>query len=324
MKENERAVCAWCNEGNSVALFKIKDVFEESWEICHCTQCQAYFLSPKPTEEQLARAYSADYYGEGEEKFEGLIEKMLDRFRQGRAKRLARLMNNRGKLLDIGCGNGRFLQYVSQYGQIDMFGIEMAGGSANRAKRISDLNLKIGVLKDGDFEDSFFDAISMIHVFEHLSNPMKTMDIIDQILKPGAVLLLSFPNIDSIQARFFKGSWLHLDAPRHLFFFGPVQFKKLMKNRGYEFIYEKYFSPEYNPYGAQQSWLNRWLKKREILYEHLKGNHNYCKEYSQFNLLLQKSFVSVTFPLFVLTDIIASFVHRSATVELAFRKKSKS
>ena len=80
-------------------------------------------------------------------------------------------------------------------------------------------------LEKNDFAPQSFDAVTLIHVFEHLPDPRQTLEIISEILKKDGILMMSFPNIDSFQSRIFKGKWLHIDPPRHLFFFSPKDFK---------------------------------------------------------------------------------------------------
>ena len=65
-------------------------------------------------------AYSSEYYGEGEEKFNGGVERILDHFRKQRAVRLNHYMKKPGKVLDLGCGNGRFLSFMGQLGHKTM------------------------------------------------------------------------------------------------------------------------------------------------------------------------------------------------------------
>lgn len=315
-------ICPYCKQSESVLLYSTNDISGEKFFIQKCNRCNAFFLAPNPTPEQLARAYDDSYYGSGDEKFkEGLIEKMLDYFRMKRAKTIANLIGKKGKVLDIGCGNGKFLSFVKQQGEIEIFGIEMEGNSAKRAEKIPGIHLKKGFLEKTDFEKESLDAVTLFHVFEHLSEPRQTLEIISRILKKNGILMISFPNIDSFQSRIFKGKWLHLDPPRHLFFFSPEDFKKEMKNFGFEVLREKHFSIEYNPFGFQQSLLNCIFKKREALYESLKGNAEYVKEYSRANLLLQNLFFKLSLPLFILSDVVESSFRKGATVEFILRKK---
>jgi hypothetical protein len=132
--------------------------------------------------------------------------------------------------------------------------------------------------------------------------------------------MVSLPNIDSFQSRLFKGKWLHLDPPRHLFYFGSSDLINIMKTFGFEIESTNYFSLEHNPFGIQQSILNCILKKREILFEALKGNLSYSYEYSCSSIALQKIFHIMTFPFFALLSVIEASFRIGGTMELIFRK----
>ncbi|HBS85179.1 MAG: hypothetical protein A2W91_01705 [Bacteroidetes bacterium GWF2_38_335] len=314
-------ICGYCGRQDSRALYPTTDVFGNHYEIHQCNVCHAYFLAPRPDEQRLNQAYDSSYYGEQEEKFSSSkVENVLDYFRKRRAKYVSRFIRKNENVLDIGCGNGRFLGFLKKYGDFNIYGTELDGNSAARAKRVEGLNLKVGMLEKGDFPKNNFQAITMFHVFEHLSHPVEMLDTIDEVLCPGGALVISFPNIAGLQSELFKGKWLHLDPPRHLFFFAPEDFIKLMETRGYKVLKTKYLSSEQNPYGFIQSTLNMFYKKREVLFESLKGNKEYIKEYSKFNLLFQKAVFAGTFPLFMITDLFESFFKRGATVEFTFEK----
>jgi hypothetical protein len=133
-------------------------------------------------------------------------------------------------------------------------------------------------------------------------------------------LSISFPNIDSIQAKRFKGDWLHLDPPRHLLYFKADDFISLLKNYGFELKEENYFSMEQNPFGMVQSILNRHSKKRDILFESMKGNKDYLSDVKASQLFFHKAFFYCSFPLFIICDFFASLLKKSATVEFVFLK----
>ena len=112
-----------------------------------------------------------------------------------------------------------------------------------------------------------------------------------------------------------------MDAPRHLNMFPSEILKKEVEKHGWEIQKERFFSIQFSPFGAQQSILNTMLKKRDVLYEHLKGNLSYTKGYSSFSLALQKVYHWLSFPFFIITDLIASIFKKGATVQLIFKKK---
>ncbi|OWY20703.1 class I SAM-dependent methyltransferase [Sphingobacteriales bacterium UPWRP_1] len=319
--DNMACSCIYCNARQNRLLYPTRDMYGNNFTVRQCRQCEAVFLWPPPTTKQLEQAYSETYYGEQEHKFNSLVERVVDYFRSRRAKIISRWVPPPGRVLDIGCGNGRFLHYMQGLGNYETYGIELPGKAAERAAQINGLILKQGKLEPNDFSEGFFDAITLFHVFEHLDQPRQTLQIINKIVKPGGIAYISLPNIDSLQSKWFKGKWLHLDPPRHLFFLSPKNLQHQMNQLGFELAAERYFNPEYNPFGMQQSLLNLLLNKRDVLFEYLKGHDNYTKEYSPLNLFLQNLFFKTTFPLFVLTDALESLLKKGATVEMVFRKK---
>lgn len=315
-----RAVaCVYCHSANSRSRYDTASTAGDTFTVTKCRDCGCCFLSPHPTKQQLDAAYDNSYYGHRESKFSGRIERVLDHFRSQRARTVMRYVRAPANVLDIGCGNGRFLQ-----GLIDKdytgYGVELPSKSAERAAKIPGLNLKIGRLGEGDFGEHFFSAVTMWHVFEHLPEPRETLQIIAKVLRPGGYLMISLPNIDSLQSRLFRGRWLHLDPPRHLFFFGASDLMRVMRPFDFELVSTKHFSLEQNPFGMQQSILNCVLRKREVLFEVLKGNRSYACEYSGVSLLLQKAFYVTTFPLFALLSALEAGLRSGGTMELVFRR----
>lgn len=267
-------------------------------------------------------AYSDSYYANSDcgGKFRGIFENIIDIFRLFRAKKISKILGHSGCILDVGCGNGKFLKSLSRYGKYELHGIERAGSSAERSKNMSDISLIIGELRKEHFRDNYFDVITLFHVFEHLESPGDYLQMLMDMLKPGGQIIFSFPNIDSWQAHFFKGKWLHLDPPRHLFFFTPSQFKRLMKKNNFNLIQESYLSFEQNPFGAIQSVLNCFHFKRELLFEYLKGNKNYTKDTNSMIMELEKFLLVLFFPIFAIETIVSAIFKKGATVEFIFRK----
>ena len=311
--------CSYCGAKKNLRLYPTYSISGDNFYISRCLTCGAAFLSPRPTQQQLDQAYDDSYYGRGAAKFTGPIEKVLDFFRSARARRVRKYIRPPARILDIGCGNGRFLSYLISKG-FEGYGTELPGKAAERAGQIPGLKLKVGQLTAGDFSEDFFDGICLWHVLEHLAEPKKTLQIIQKILKPTGYLMMSLPNIDSLQSRLFRGNWLHLDPPKHLFLLGPPDLISEMKRFDFKLIKQKYFSLEQNVFGIQQSILNCLLSRREVLFEALKGNVTYVKEYSRFSIALQKLFYLSSFPVFAFLAALEAAVKKGGTMELIFRK----
>ena len=96
----------------------------------------------------------------------------------------------KGKLLDIGCETGIFLEMVKEKGW-EGRGIEFSEFACKRARqRIGDV-VVCGDLRDVRYGRNTFDVVTLWHTLEHLTDPLRTLKEIKRILKPGGLLVLN-------------------------------------------------------------------------------------------------------------------------------------
>jgi len=310
--------CRFCGGGPLTAdasfLARNGQRYHLGWCSCGCAT-----LLPKPSAEELAAAYDSSYYGEQVAKFSGPVERVIEKFRRHRARSSAGTLPARAKVLDIGCGNGRFLSYLISAGH-QGYGVELPGASARRAATVPGLVLKVGRLEEGDFPAHFFDLITLWHVYEHLEEPAATLDQIARILKPGGYLKLSLPNIASWQARIFAGHWFHLDPPRHLFFQDGASLRRAVQDRGFQHISTSFLSLEQNPFGFLQSALNLLDGERDLLYELLKGNRQLRRNTSLLRRLAHWTFGLTSAPFWLVLSLLETAGRSGGSMELSFRR----
>lgn len=313
--------CPVCHGVNSgLSLYSTSDEHGRTYMLMKCRKCGASFLSPRLSTDELDAAYDDEYYGEGDRKFIPRAQFLLDLFRLQRSAFAARYIPIGGRVLDIGCGDGMFLQYLQQRGAFELHGLERPGKAARRAAAAPGISLHLGALECMKFPAGHFDVVTLFHVFEHLPNPRETLRTISRILKARGVCILSMPNIASIQARIFKGYWFHLDPPRHVFLMEPDHFVGVAAAHGLICERRLFFSLEQNPYGAIQSALNALTGRRNILYGALKGRPGAAGMRQKASLIGQYAFLALALPLACAVDLIESALAAGATVLFVLRK----
>jgi SAM-dependent methyltransferase len=105
--------------------------------------------------------------------------------------------------LDIGCGTGRLL-YLARRAGWDVKGLELSASMAARVSAALGVPVAVGdfLAMDPDPEDlGRFDAVALRHVLEHLPDGRLAMLRIARLLRPGGVLLLEMPNVESLSKR---------------------------------------------------------------------------------------------------------------------------
>jgi len=132
-----------------------------------------------------------------------------------------------GRLLDVGCGTGIYLDAFRRLGW-DVCGVEISAEAAERARTHLGLNIITGELEDARLPDEHFDIITLIHVVEHLPDPVRTLTEVCRILKKGGLALLALPNVRSLTRYLFGSYWFPLDVPRHLQSFSPRTLRRLV------------------------------------------------------------------------------------------------
>jgi ubiquinone/menaquinone biosynthesis C-methylase UbiE len=157
-------------------------------------------------------------------------------YKQQMARLLSQLKPSKGRALDVGCGDGNLLLLLENLGW-DIYGVDISQAAIEIAKKkLTKKNVFVGKLTECRFPSSYFDAISMRHVLEHLQNPLDTLREIRRVIKKDGILGISVPNIDSIYFRIFKGDWFHLDLQRHLYQFSLKTLTDMLNRAGFRVI----------------------------------------------------------------------------------------
>lgn len=163
----------------------------------------------------------------------------------------------KGRLLDVGCGNGIFLGQMRQLGW-EVAGVEPDEEAVSIARDNLGLEVFHGSLEDAKFEDGCFDAVTMNHVIEHLQDPVSLLKECRRVLKPGGKLIVVTPNTNSLGFRLFGENWRGLEVPRHLLLFSPPVLRTCAEAAGLNVQKLRTTAK-----GARWMWAASYLLKRE-------------------------------------------------------------
>lgn len=232
-----------------------------AWSLMECPACQLVWLNPRPVSEDLGKLYSqyfthqADvprralsglrkrvkesilstsfaYPIEGSHRLMGSVLSRIGPLREivgGGVMWLS--AQERGRLLDVGCGNGMFLDRMRQLGW-EVTGVEPDGAAVKVAREKLGLEVIEGSLEDAGLPDKHFDAVTMNHVIEHVPDPIGTLKECQRVLKLRGKLVVATPNIMSMLSKVFGEYWRGLEVPRHLHIFSPHSLRLAAERTG--------------------------------------------------------------------------------------------
>ena len=239
------------------------------WPLLTCPRCAFVWLADAPPADDPAQHYPPEYYGRRNGRFAGPGEVFEVWCRRLRARSIARLRSP-GAVLDIGCGRGIMLAALRRAGWRVM-GTEVCDHAAEHARDVLGLDVHVGDLADCPLGDEKFDVVTLWHVLEHVPDARGCLEQVRRRIKPDGLLIVSVPNLSSLEARLGGRHWFHLDLPRHVSHFSRRTLTELLKSVGFTPVKTKRFSLEYGPYGMLQTLLNRMGFPHNLLYNALKA-----------------------------------------------------
>jgi SAM-dependent methyltransferase len=178
------------------------------------------------------RYYTDDYFtgqhADGYADYRGAEAVLRQEF--ARTVAFVRARRDGGRLLEVGCAYGFFLQEAKPY--FDVTGIELAADAAAHA-RGAGLNVLTGVADEPTLAGlGRFDAIVMLDVIEHLPDPLGIVRLLARHLAPGGIIVITTGDFASLVARLSGRHWRLMTPPQHLWFFTPGSLSRMARSAG--------------------------------------------------------------------------------------------
>ena len=244
-KEEVSGACPVC-KGQEVGLYRRGRRFHKNSDysittpaygisdtLVRCRGCETVFVDPFPSEESLKSLYE----GMKDEIYLG--EEEMRRRAAERGLLFVEKYVRKGRLLDVGCFSGVFLDVAKKRGW-DVMGIEPSSWARKVAEERFALQILGGTLKEASFPGASFDTVSLIDILEHLTDPYETLVEVRRVLKEEGVLYLMTPNIESLARRLLGDRWWGF-RQEHIVYFSQKSLDALLRRVGFEILSERPF-----------------------------------------------------------------------------------
>ncbi len=232
--------CNLCKSKNIYLLFK-KQFNGLNENIVRCNTCGLIFVNPFLENKEIKDMYSEDYFKNsvsqtlGYKDYLSDKEKYLMDIRKILIPYLNKFTNNKGKILDIGCAFGYFLNEVKNNGW-DPYGVDISLYAVKKAKELFNMNIFHGTVEEANFNDKEFKVITIFNVLGHVKDPLNLLKEVNRILDDNGLLIIRTSNLDSFEALLQKENF-YLIKEDHLHYFSPATMKKILEKAGFSILH---------------------------------------------------------------------------------------
>ena len=239
---------------------------ENEFEFCECEDCGHVFLYNRPLPEELNVIYPDDYIPH---RFDEHLGPFISNIRKSvQAKKispLAKHLSSNAIVVDVGPGNGEFLDLLRQHGHPtwDLWGIDFSE-AAIRTLEARGFKGVCSRFETAQWTGSPPNAIVMNQLIEHLEDPAAAMQKAFSLLAPGGVLFIETPSTDAWDFRLFrKRYWGGWHTPRHWHLFRAETLSRLAQQVGFETVEVSHIlSPNFWLQSVHHMIAERWRSPR--------------------------------------------------------------
>ncbi|RJQ47075.1 MAG: class I SAM-dependent methyltransferase [Gaiellales bacterium] len=270
----EVGTCAVCGGTAATPAWTARDTLLGGpgiFSYVRCDTCSTLRMSPRPPFEARRQAFADEY---------PLFDWALGRKQADPGERISRFSaqigqvvrrQRPGRLLDVGCGDGYFMLGMERRGW-EVKGIELHEGVAAYARERLGLDVVAGAEHEVEWGGPY-DCVTLFGVIEDVDDPGALIERCFANLSDGGLLVVQTHNIDSWEARFFKGDWFNTEAPRHVWHFTPSTLERLLEKHRFRQVDLLHYGSSYvtersieNRRGREfpGTFLDRFLRKAVI------------------------------------------------------------
>jgi SAM-dependent methyltransferase len=196
------------------------------YRLVRCLTCGLLRSDPVATDDVLSDLYTRSEFHYGEE-----TESLSSTYGRYLAKCEA-VWPRKDALLEIGCGNGFFLEEARRRGYADVRGVEPSTDAVAQAPADLQGAIVIDIMRPGLFEEQSFDVICFFQVLDHLADPGAVLGECLKLLRPGGLVLCLNHDEGALSARVLKQRSPIVDI-EHTYLYSRRTLGRLLEDRGY-------------------------------------------------------------------------------------------
>lgn len=238
-------ICPICNNNANNTTYIVREMqldFEEEFEYIECSKCGCLFIKDIP--EDMRKYYDINYGPHAHkttllnkitDKIYGLYlsnNKLIKSIQRDNVTITTKFWNSlsaegiitkESSILDVGCGDGKFLSILKKGGFKDLTGLDLFIDEENMLKDIKIVQSSLEEFKP----NHKYDLITSNHSFEHMDNQLENLKCFENLVNDDGVIVIRIPVKSKPVWEKYGVNWVQIDAPRHFYLHTLESFKIL-------------------------------------------------------------------------------------------------
>lgn len=224
--------CPVCRHNVLRDKFTVND-----FPIVRCESCQLMFVKEKLSQPELDR-----YYEQAAERDCTYLSRENDENLKYYYRNLRSLILERvpsGKILDVGCSAGGFLDVMNDF---ECYGMERSPSFGKAAKEKYGDDIFIGTFEDYQAPNFLFDCVSLQDVLDHTVDPLAVLEKCRKLLKPNGLLIIKVHDFSCLYAKIMGKRFYAIVPPFHLFYFNKKAMAEILEKASFDILFSKHLS----------------------------------------------------------------------------------
>ncbi|NQT27544.1 class I SAM-dependent methyltransferase [candidate division KSB1 bacterium] len=219
-----------------------REIFKKDWfSFLRCNRCSMVYVNPRLNDEASCRFYNCKWTSiYNEQKFNSVstttnMDDQINLSNLGHIETIRGSVKKKGKLLELGSGNGTFLRAAKTKGY-EVYSVELNESNCQKLKNEFGGTIYNSDLFEANFNSNTFDVIYMRDVFEHIPNPKELLLELNRVAKANCIIVIEVPNIDGLIYKIAKEKHVCIFGFEHLNYWSPKTLRKILNLTGFKVI----------------------------------------------------------------------------------------
>lgn len=196
------------------------------YQFLRCLRCGLIFSNPILDNNKIFSLYTKSEFDYPVEStfLKKTYGEFLDKIRK-------KIIGNNPKLLDIGCGNGFFLEEAKRIG-FDTYGVEPGKASVAKARKDIRKNIRVSFFKKSLYKSNTFDVITCFHTLDHIIDINTFLNDVSHVVKKSGYIIFVVHNTDGLSVKLFGEKSPIFDI-EHIYLFNKQTLSRLFTRYGF-------------------------------------------------------------------------------------------